>query len=79
MGLLNKLFSRNKSEGAAAAEPPPCPHTALTPRWDSVEDMGREDRVSGYTCQGCNGSFSPAEGRALLASEGERVMRDLAG
>jgi hypothetical protein len=57
---------------------PPCPHTALTPRWDSVADMGNTEKVTGYTCQGCNQAFSAAEGRTLLATEAERLRRDLA-
>ena len=79
MGLLDKLFNRSKSGATDAAPPPPCPHTALTPRWDSVSDMGHDDKVSSYTCQGCRRSFSADEGRELLASEAERVQRELAG
>jgi hypothetical protein len=67
--------------GAAAATSPaavpPCPHTALTPRWDSVADMGNTEKVTGYTCQGCNQSFTPAEGQTLLATEADRLRRDL--
>jgi len=56
---------------------PPCPHTTLTPRWDSVADMGNTGKVTSYTCQGCNQSFTAAEGQTLLATEAERLRRDL--
>lgn len=69
---------RREPSATAAVETPPCPHTALTPRWDSVADMGKDEQVSSYTCQGCNQSFSPAEGRALLATEADRLRQDLA-
>ena len=61
----------------AATADPACPHTTLTPRWDSVADMGNVEKVTSYTCQGCNQSFTPSEGRALLATEAERLRRDL--
>ena len=60
------------------AEAAPCPHTTLTPRWESVADMGKEDRVTSYTCQGCNESFTAAEGQALKRHEAERVQATLA-
>jgi hypothetical protein len=71
---------RQGRAGTTAIPPPavpPCPHTALTPRWDSVADMGNTEKVTGYTCQGCNQSFSPAEGQTLLATEADRLRRDL--
>ncbi len=63
--------------GVSAADVPPCPHTALTPRWDSVADMGNTEKVTGYTCQGCNQSFSPADGQTLLVTEADRLRRNL--
>jgi hypothetical protein len=77
MGLLDKVFNRGKSTTTAVAEPAACPHTTLIPRWESVGEMGQEDKVTSYTCQTCNCSFTAAEGRALLASEAERIQRDL--
>jgi hypothetical protein len=62
---------------ATADGVPPCPHTALTPRWDSVADMGNTEKVTSYTCQGCHQEFTPAAGRTLLATEAERLRRDL--
>jgi hypothetical protein len=68
---------RREAPAVATAEMPPCPHTTLTPRWDSVADMGNVDKVTTYTCQSCNQSFTAAEGRALQATEAERVRHEL--
>lgn len=75
MGFLNKLFGKSEAATLEREEAPAvtCPHTTLTPSWDSVADMGNEDKVTGYTCQGCSEQFTPAEGRALKASEAQRV------
>ena len=43
-----------------------CPHTVLTPRWDSIEDMGKQDRATSFYCQGCDRTFSPDEARPYL-------------
>ena len=76
-----EMAAQRQGRAGTAATPvdavPPCPHTALTPRWDSVADMGNDENVSSYTCQGCNQSFTPAEGRTLLATEAERLRREL--
>ena len=71
---------RERREQAAAptSETPPCPHTTLVPRWESVADMGKEDQATSYTCEGCQGSFTAAAGRALRATEAARVQRELA-
>ena len=65
-------------EQPSTLDVPPCPHTTLVPRWDSVADMGKEDKVTSYTCEGCAQSFTGAEGRALRQTEAERVQRELA-
>ncbi len=72
------LGQRQRREAATTAEVPVCPHTTLTPRWDSVADMGNEEKVTSYTCQGCNQSFTAAEGQALKRHEAERVQATLA-
>lgn len=78
MGFFNKLFGRGDTATLEReAEAATCPHTTLTPRWDSVEDMGNEERVTGYSCQSCGEGFTPAEGRALRQSEAERVQSGL--
>ena len=72
------LGQRQRREAATTAEVPPCPHTTLTPRWDSVADMGKEDKVTSYRCDGCEQEFTAAEGRRLRETEAERVQRELA-
>ncbi len=75
MGFLDKLLGREKrpqTEQAAASEQQ-CPHTALVPRWDSAEDMGKMERVSRYVCESCQRSFSREEGEAMRAEETERL------
>ncbi len=64
MGLLNKVFGQPKPE--AEEEEVLCPHTALVPRWDNAEDMGKTDRVSTYLCTACNRTFSREEAEADL-------------
>lgn len=70
---------RERREGAPVPPPevPVCPHTTLVPRWDSVADMGHEEKATGYTCQGCDQSFTAAEGHALQETEAERLRQKL--
>ena len=62
MSIFAKIFGGHKS--GAPTEAPACPHKALVPRWDKLEDIGKEDLVVGYRCSGCGQSFSREE--ALL-------------
>ncbi len=79
MGFLNRLFGQRREQSPApTTETPPCPHTALVPRWDSVADMGNEAKVTSYTCESCQQHFTAAEGRRLRQTEAERVQRELA-
>lgn len=80
MGVLSGLFGKNKTEPAATTPVvSTCLHTVLLPRWDAVDDMGQEDKVSGFSCQACGESFSADEGRALRATESERLRTLLTG
>ena len=65
MGLLDKLFGRGEGHHAEMDEVA-CPHTTLTARWDSVDDIGKHDRATGFHCEGCGADFSGDEGRRLL-------------
>jgi hypothetical protein len=61
--MLSRLLGKKKE---AAVEVPPCPHTAVVARWDRPEDMGKQDRVSSYSCTACGASLSAEEGRAIV-------------
>ena len=75
MGFLTKLLGRSDGETAEREpESVQCPHTTLTPSWDSVSDMGNEDRITGFRCEGCGAHFSAAEGRLLRHTEEERLQ-----
>jgi hypothetical protein len=77
MGFLDKLFGKSKTAEAGGAtatvEAPLCPHSVLVPRWDSIEDMGREDKATHFLCEACGRSFTPGEAAQLRASEAERL------
>jgi hypothetical protein len=77
MGLLDKLLRRSPEAGTAV-EPQErsCLHGALIPRWDSVEDMGKEERATSYRCDSCGSEFTPHEVHELRAQALER-LRDL--
>jgi hypothetical protein len=77
MGLLSKLMGRPEmAEPEAEPAPANCTHLVLVPRWDSVDDIGHEDRATSFRCEACGSEFSPAEARSLQSSEGER-LRDV--
>jgi hypothetical protein len=62
MSLLSSL-ARKKS-GPALQEKPPCPHTDLAPRWDTVAAMGKPDLITHYLCCAC-GEVIPREEAAI--------------
>jgi hypothetical protein len=64
MGLLAKLFRRGDTTPPETTVQ--CPHTALTPRWERPEDMGKEDLASSFRCDTCGAVLSGDEGRRLL-------------
>lgn len=74
MGFLSKLLGREEADNARSVDvPPTCLHTMLLPQWDSVDDIGHEEKVTGYHCEGCGRMFTPPEARILRTSEGVRV------
>jgi hypothetical protein len=79
---IRSLFGKGRNQESvaeAAAADIECPHTTLVPRWDSVEDMGKEDAVSGYFCEGCRMSFSPSEAVGLMFGQRQRLEQGLVG
>jgi len=77
MGFLDKLFggkkAAEKKEVEAAVADVECPHAALTARWDSAADMGKNELVSHYICEACGASFSREEGAGMLGVAAERL------
>ena len=71
MGLFRK--SSPAETAAVEEDAPECMHVALSPRWDNLDDMGHDDRISSYVCQSCSAEFTPAEERLLRATEAERI------
>jgi len=72
MSFLSKLFGGGKTKPVAqvALE---CPHAALVPKWDNVQDMGVEDKATGYDCDACHKAFTPEEARTIRATLAERL------
>ena len=79
MSMFKKLFGKSEEKPAAEQPQVTCPHTVLLPRWDNIDDMGKQDRISGYTCQACGETFSGAEGRDLQNKEAGRLREELIG
>jgi hypothetical protein len=44
---------------------PQCPHTALTPHWDNVDDMGKKEAAT-YTCEACGDKFTYEQAQQYL-------------
>jgi hypothetical protein len=71
-------FRKKKDEGAVAtADGPGCPHVALVPRWDNVDDIGKADMATSFSCEGCNEEFTPEQARELRMTEAARLAERL--
>jgi hypothetical protein len=73
MGLLGKLFGGKEKTSESVAIAVDCPHATLVPRWDSVQDMGHEDKITRFMCEACHEEFSPQAAAALRDSINERL------
>lgn len=76
MGLIAKMFGKSdsKTTGLDATDNSTCPHTTMTPRWDSVDDIGKHDRATGFRCEGCGQMFSPKDAAMLRSDEASRLQ-----
>lgn len=63
----------SKEHGATAVQ---CGHVALVPHWDSLADMGHQDRVSFFRCDACGTVFTPAEAFTLRHHQAEQTEFD---
>ena len=70
-------FRRRRSGGGATAQAQApevaCPHTSLVPHWDSMDDIGHEERASEYRCDSCQQAFTREDATVLRATEAERL------
>ena len=78
MGLLSKLFGgKAKEEERAPVTSGECIHAVLVPRWENVQDMGLEDKVSRYMCEACHEEFTPEVAMHLRDTINERMDASL--
>jgi hypothetical protein len=49
----------------------------MTPRWNSVDDIGHEDRATSFRCESCGQSFTPDDAREVRAAGAERLRESL--
>ena len=77
MSFLKNLFGKSQQATPVAQEPVVCSHVSLVARWDSVEDMGKEEKATYFVCEACGERFSPEEARKLrgTASADEMFRR----
>jgi len=79
MSILGKLLGGAPgTQEVAADEPATCMHGVLTPRWQNIDDMGQDQKISGYRCQSCKEEFEPDEAYWLWIRAVDR-LRDLRG
>ena len=73
MGLLDKLFGSKDKATNVSTVAVECPHAVLVPRWENVQDMGHEDKISRYMCEACHEEFSPEVAVQLRDTINERM------
>jgi hypothetical protein len=74
MGLLSNLFGK-KQAAAVETIATECPHSVLVARWDSVQDMGIEEKATRFMCETCKEMFSPEEAAQLRSTLAQRIAR----
>lgn len=78
MGFLGKLFGGGKKQQAAVAEiVVDCPHSVLVARWDSVADMGHDDKATRFMCETCHEEFPPEQAKELRDNLAARVTAQM--
>ena len=77
VGILDKLLGRSGKNDTKAVPQGPCLHVSLVPHWDSVEDMGHEDKATSFICDACHQSFTPQVASALRRTEADRLNKKL--
>jgi hypothetical protein len=73
MGLLDKLFGSKDKPADTSTAVIECPHAVLVPRWENVQDMGHEDKITRYMCEACHEEFAPDVAVRLRDTINERM------
>lgn len=85
MSFLQKLFGREEKPVAPRAQEEldaPCPHVTLVPHWDTNDEIGSNEKVSRFSCEGCGADFSRDEGlfrRGATATDRSRTRSGTSG
>ena len=77
MGLLGKLFGSKTKEVESSTVVVQCIHSVLVPRWENVQDMGHEDKITRYMCEACHEEFTPEVAMELRDTINERMDASL--
>lgn len=77
MGFLSKLTGKKSEPTTMTKDELTCLHVAMTPRWDSLADMGNEAKASRWTCDACGQDFTPEDAQQLRATEAARLKSTL--
>jgi hypothetical protein len=62
---IRTMLSRSRGEKPAVSPPRECAHWELAPRWASNDDIGKEEKVTYYTCATCHESVSRERAAAI--------------
>ncbi len=66
MQWLKSLFGRKSNgNGTPEVEESNCAHLVLLPTWSNPEDMGKEEKATGYRCYACSASLTLEEASEL--------------
>jgi hypothetical protein len=73
MGILDKVLGKGDEEHTEAQAQTPttpeteveCPHTAMTPHWDALDDMGKNELAT-YTCEACGRMFNYEQAKVIM-------------
>ena len=70
-----KLFGHKKQAAPTATMPQiECPHAVLVARWDSVEDMGKEDKATRFMCEACHEMFTPEQAAEIREGVAHKLV-----
>ena len=65
MGFLSRNKDKEKEKQEEPIEAGPCPHNALSQRWDLPDDIGNKEKAT-YVCDACGESFNYEQARQFL-------------